>query len=49
VRKVDWKIMEDINLVSQSYAKFGASGWKIAPSGLLGPVRLRPLEVVSPR
>ena len=49
VRKVDWKIMKDINLVSLSYAKFDAAGWEIAPSGLLGPVRLRPLEIVRPR
>jgi alpha-L-rhamnosidase len=49
LRKVDWKVMQDINLVSLSYAKFDASGWEMAPSGLLGPVRLRPLEVVSLR
>ncbi len=49
VRKVDWKIMKDANLVSLNYAKFDASGWEIAPSGLLGPVRLVPLEIVSPR
>ena len=49
VRQVDWKIMKDINLVSLSYAKFDAAGWEIAPSGLLGPVRLRPLEIVRPR
>ena len=48
VRKVDWKIMKDTNLVSLSYAKFDASGWEIAPSGLLGPVRLVPLEIVRP-
>ena len=49
VRKVDWKIMKDINLVSLKYAKFDASGWEIAPSGLLGPVRLVPLEIVRPK
>jgi len=49
VRKVDWKIMKDINLVSLRYTKFDASGWEVAPSGLLGPVRLVPLQVVSPR
>jgi hypothetical protein len=48
-RKVDWKIMKDINLVSLRYTKFDASGWEVAPSGLLGPVRLVPLEVVRPR
>ncbi len=48
-RKVDWKIMKDINLVTLPYTKFDAAGWEPAPSGLLGPVRLVPLEVVSPR
>jgi hypothetical protein len=48
-RKVDWKIMKDINLVTLPYTKFDASGWEPAPSGLLGPVRLVPLEVVRPR
>ena len=41
LRKVDWKIMKDINLVTLRYTNFDASGWDIAPSGLLGPVRLR--------
>lgn len=48
-RKVDWKIMKDANLVTLQYTKFDASGWPPAPSGLLGPVRLVPLDVVSPR
>ena len=48
-RKVDWKIMKEINLVDLRYQPFDASGWKVAPSGLLGPVKLVPLEVVSPR
>ena len=48
-RKVDWKIMKDANLVTLQYTKFDASGWDAAPSGLLGPVRLVPLKVVSPR
>jgi hypothetical protein len=49
VRKVDWKIMKDIDLVTLRYAKFDASDWAPAPSGLLGPVRLVPLDVVRPR
>jgi len=49
LRKVDWKIMKDIDLVSLKYTKFDAADWAIAPSGLLGPVRLVPLKVVSPR
>ena len=49
LRKVDWKIMRDINLASIKYRALDASGWEIAPSGLLGPVRLVPLKVVRPR
>jgi len=49
LRKVDWKIMKDIDLVSLQYAKFDASDWAPAPSGLLGPVRLVPLDIVRPR
>jgi hypothetical protein len=49
LRKVDWKVMKEINLVDLRYKPFDASGWQVAPSGLLGPVRLVPLEVVRPR
>jgi hypothetical protein len=49
LRKVDWKLMKEINLVNLRYKPFDASGWDVAPSGLLGPVRLVPLEVVRPR
>jgi hypothetical protein len=49
VRKVDWKIMKDINLASLLYRALDASVWEPAPSGLLGPVRLVPLDVFNPR
>jgi hypothetical protein len=48
-RKVDWKVMKEINLVNLRYQPFDASDWAVAPSGLLGPVRLVPLRVVRPR
>lgn len=48
LRKVEWKIMNDINLASLRYKALDASGWQPAPSGLLGPVRLVPLRLVSP-
>jgi hypothetical protein len=48
VRKVDWKIMKDINLASLRYRALDASAWRPEPSGLLGPVRLVPLKLVSP-
>jgi hypothetical protein len=49
MRKVPWKNMRDINLVSVKYRPFDASGWDLEPSGLLGPVRLVPATLVSPR
>jgi len=48
VRKVPWKIMREINLVSVKYRPFDASGWEVEPAGLLGPVTLVPLAIVSP-
>lgn len=47
-RKVDWKIMREINFVDINYRPFDASGWQLTPSGLLGPVTLVPLKKVSP-
>ena len=48
-RKVDWKHMKDINLASLRYQKLDASDWELAPSGLLGPVKLVPLATMTPR
>ncbi len=47
-RKVEWKIMREINFVNISYQPFDASGWDITPAGLLGPVRLVPLQALTP-
>jgi len=49
VRKVPWKFMRDINLVSVKYRPFDASAWDVEPAGLLGPVRLVPAKLVSPK
>jgi len=43
VRKVDWKIMHDINIVTPAYRPFNAAEWPPQPSGLLGPITLTPL------
>lgn len=48
-RKVDWKIMHEINFVDLRYRPFDASAWPLAPSGLLGPVTLTPLRAFTPR
>ena len=41
---VKWRIMREINFVNINYRPFDASGWKLTPSGLLGPVTLTPLR-----
>jgi hypothetical protein len=48
VRKVPWKHMREINLVSVKYQPFDAAGWEIEPAGLLGPVTLVPLARFNP-
>jgi hypothetical protein len=47
-RKERWKIMREINIVDINYKPFDASGWRLTPSGLLGPVTLQPLDRMSP-
>lgn len=47
-RGVDWKRMHEINLVNIHYRPFDASGWDVQPGGLLGPVKLVPLQLVQP-
>ncbi len=39
-----WRNFHEINFVNIDYEPFDASNWKPMPSGLLGPVVLRPLE-----
>lgn len=46
IRKVNWKIMRDANIVTPAYTKFDASTWPIQPSGLLGPVKLIPVKSI---
>jgi hypothetical protein len=47
-RKLDWKIMREINFVNINYRPFDASNWPLTPSGLLGPVTLTPLKAFTP-
>jgi hypothetical protein len=49
LRKVEWKIMGDINLASLRYKALDASRWDVEPSGLSSPVLLVPLRRVMPR
>ena len=46
-RKVNWKIMREINFVNINYKPFDASAWPLTSSGLLGPVTLTPLRAVK--
>jgi hypothetical protein len=48
LKKVNWKIMREINFVNINYKPFDASGWSLVPSGLLGPVTLTPLKAFNP-
>ncbi len=41
-RKVDWRVMRDVNIVSVNYQGFAPTQWPIEESGLQGPVRLLP-------
>ena len=47
-RQVSWKVMREINFVNINYKPFDAAGWPLQPSGLLGPVTLRPLRRTAP-
>ena len=47
-RKVAWKIFHEINFVNIDYKPFNASDWPVRPSGLLGPVRLLPMKLITP-
>lgn len=46
-RGVDWKIFYNTNIVNINYRPFDASDWPPMPSGLLGPVRLVPVQLAS--
>jgi hypothetical protein len=48
-RKVDWKIMHEINFVNIRYRPFDASEWEVTASGLLGPVTLVPMRTLDPK
>lgn len=44
-RGVKWKSFHEINFVNRDYKPFDASHWPLRDSGLLGPVKLIPLNV----
>lgn len=46
IKKIPWKNYHEINFVNINYKDFDASGWKIMPSGLEGPVTLQALRTL---
>ena len=42
--KMEWRKFHEINFVNINYQPFDASNWEPMPSGLLGPVVLRPVD-----
>lgn len=43
--KIQWRNYHEINFVNIDYKPFDASQWKLMPSGLLGPVRIIPIQL----
>lgn len=46
-RGVIWKKFYNTNIVTVAYKPFDASTWDVVPSGLIGPVTLKPLEILK--
>jgi hypothetical protein len=42
--KIEWRKYHEINFVNINYKNFDASGWKIQPSGLEGPVTITAMQ-----
>jgi hypothetical protein len=42
---ITWRNYHEINFVNINYKNFDASGWKVQPSGMEGPVQLIPVSV----
>jgi hypothetical protein len=45
--KIEWRKYHEINFVNINYMRFDASGWKVQPSGLEGPVTITQLKTVK--
>lgn len=44
---ITWRNYHEINFVNINYKNFDAAGWKIQPSGLEGPVILKPVSTAN--
>jgi hypothetical protein len=50
IRKVNWRIFNDANVINIGYTgQFNASQWPLSLSGLLGPVTFTPMQESLPR
>ncbi|WP_434036512.1 glycosyl hydrolase [Formosa sp. 4Alg 33] len=47
LRGEEWKNFYEINMVDKDYQKFDATKWQPMPSGLLGPITLTPLKLIT--
>ena len=47
-RRVKWNAFYNIGVVNVRYQPFDASNWPLRDSGLIGPVRLAPIQAVAP-
>jgi hypothetical protein len=47
LKGIEWKKFYDINIVSHLYESFDAAVWPLKPSGLLGPVKLIPIQITN--
>jgi hypothetical protein len=46
-RGVEWRNFKEINIVDINYKTTKYSNWEPVPSGLLGPVKLIPLNIAN--
>jgi hypothetical protein len=46
---VEWRIFHEINFVNIAYKNALFDTWNTLPSGLLGPVGIRELEIIVPQ
>ncbi|WP_435132165.1 glycosyl hydrolase [Formosa sp. A9] len=47
MRGEEWKNFYEINMVDKDYQKFDATKWNPMPSGLLNPITLTPLKLIT--
>ena len=46
-RGIEWRNFKEINLVDINYKPTKYGNWEVVPSGLLGPVKLIPVNLIN--